>query len=186
MAGTVHYNLEHAQVAELGASPTWLDIPGVTTLSTTIDSSVARLAADGSKPYAAWSAPEGSFDGGFAEADFAILAVINGGTASTSGTTPSVIERYEQPGTASNPGFALSGYAKNVNDAVGMAAFRVTIPQATASPAAPSFGQETWGEWSFSGAMTPTDDDVLIVYEKLETEPQFTDGVMPVNLVAPV
>lgn len=185
MAGTVHYNLEHAQVAALGTTPTWLDVPGSIDLGISITSNANYLAADGSKPYVAYSAPEGSFDLSFAEADFAMLAVINGGTASTSGTTPAIIERYEQPGTAKNPSFALSGYASNVNGGVDRAGFRVTLPNAKAGVASPTFGQETWGTWSTSGAMAADENDVMVIYEKLETAPTFTAGVMPVNLVKP-
>lgn len=185
MAGTVHYNLEHAQVATLATTPTWLDIPGSIDFTPTITSNANYLAADGSKPYVAYSAPEGSFDLSFAEADFAMLAVINGGTASTSGTTPAVIERYEQPGTAKNPAFALSGYATNVNSGVDRAGFRVTIPNAKAGVAAPTFGQETWGTWKTSGAMAADKNDVLVIYEKMETKPTFTLGVMPVLLTKP-
>lgn len=189
MGGTVHYNFEHGQVASLvgGTAGTWMDVAGTIDLSPSITSSPNYLSADGQKKYVAYSAPEGSFDMSFAEADFALLAVINGGTASTSGTPgTNEIQRYEQPGTASNPPFAFSGYASNVNAGVDAAGFRVTIPQATAGAASPTLGQETWGTWSTSGAFTATDDDVMIIYESLEAKPVFTSGVMPVNLVKPV
>lgn len=182
MAGTVHYNFEHAQVAVPATSPVWLDVPGVTTLGITASSSVNYLAADGSKKYAAWSAPEYGFSAGMAEADFAVLAVINNGTAATTGITPGVIETFEVEATAINPQFHFSGYASNVNPNVKRAGFMVTIPYASAGAAVPAMGQETWGEWTFDGAITPNDDNVVIQYSKLETAPTFTSGVYAVTL----
>lgn len=182
MAGTVHYNFEHGQVATPATTPVWLDVPGVTTFSVTASSSVNYFAADGKKAYAAWSAPEFGFSAGMAEADFAVMAVINNGTAATTGTTPEIIETFKVKGTAGNPAFHFSGYAKNVNPNVDRAGFMLTIPNATAGAAAPALGQETWGEWTFDGAMTPDDDDIVIMYSKLETGPTFTAGVYPVTL----
>jgi hypothetical protein len=184
----VTYNLEHAQVAPVAATPTYLDVPGVITMDVSISSSSNYLAADGGKYAVAWSAPEGSGTLSFGESDFAVLAVINGGTASSSGITPAVIDRYEQPGTVSNPSFILVGYAKNVKPADGAdarAGFRVTVPRASAAPASMSMGQETWGEWSADLAFVADDNDVMVIYEMLETAPTFTNGVTTTNLVAP-
>ncbi len=180
MPGTVTYNLEHAQVGLIGATPTYLDVPGVTTLDATISTSVAYFAGDGAKKYSAFAAPEGGGSLGFAEADFAVLAVINGGIASASGATPNIVERYIQPGTATNPGFILVGYGKNVNVGVARAGFRIILPQATASPASIAQGQETWGEWTADLAFTATADNKMVIYEKHETAPAFTAGIFTV------
>ena len=186
MAGTVTYNLEHAQVALTGTTPTYIDVPGVTTLDATVSSSVAYFAADGSKPYAAWSAPEGGGSLGFAEADFAVLVIINGGTSSSTGTTPAVVERYVQPGTATNPNFILVGYAKNVNGKLtGTAArpgFRIIIPNASAAPASMAMGQETWGEWTAELAFSANAANQMVIYEKMETAPTFTAGIFTVTI----
>lgn len=180
--GTVTYNLEHGQVALLEASPTYLDIPGTTTLEATINSSVSYMAADGAKKYAAWSAPEGGGRVAFAEADFAVIAVLNGGTQSSSGTTPAIVDRYVQPGKAGMTDFILVGYGSNVNPTTDRAGFRVIIPQASAAPAAPAMGQETWGEWSASLAFTENDDGAMIIYETLESAPTFTGDVFTVTI----
>lgn len=186
MAGTVHYNLEHAQVMSLvGTGNDWLAIGGPVSISPSITANISRLAAAGGQRYPVADAPEGSFNGEFAEADFDILAVINGGDASTSGTGPSVIERYEQPGTAQMAPFALFGFASNINAAAAEAAFAVTFPRAIATPAVPQLQQQTHGTWSFDGAMEPDDNDVMIVYEKYTTAPTMTDGVYPVNIERP-
>lgn len=182
MAGTVTYNLEHAQVALVGASPTYLDVPGVTTLDATVSSSVSYMSADGAKKYAAWSAPEGSGSLGFAEADFGVLAVINGGTESTTGTTPAIVDRYVQPGTQVVTQFILAGYGSNVNASADRAGFRVIIPNASAAPASMAMGQETWGEWTADLAFTPDDSDNLVIYELLETAPTYTDDVFTVTI----
>lgn len=186
MAGTVHYNLEHTQVMSLvGTGNDWLPIAGSVSLSPSITSNISRLQADGQSKYPVADAPEGSFSYEFAEADFAILAVINGGTQSTSGTTPAAIERYEQPGTAVSAPFALFGFAPNINAGVDEAAFAVTLPRAIASPAVPQLQQQTHGTWSGDGAMEADENDVMIVYEKYESAPTMADGVYPVNLEAP-
>jgi hypothetical protein len=184
MAGTVTYNLEHAQVALTGASPTFLDVPGVTTMGATISSSVSYFAGDGAKKYAAWSAPEGGGNIGFAEADFAVLEVINGGEASTTGTTPAIVERYVPSWSASRPAFILVGYGSNVNPNADRAGFRIILPNASAAPSTIAMGQETWGEWTADLAITPDEDDQPIIYEKLETAPTFTNGVFANPLAA--
>jgi hypothetical protein len=184
MAGTVTYNLEHAQVALVGDTPVYLDVPGVTTMGATVSSSVAYFAGDGAKKYAAWSAPEGGGNIGFAEADFAVLAVINGGTASTTGTTPAIVERYVQPGTSTVTNFILVGYGSNVNGTSDRAGFRIILPNASAAPASIAMGQETWGEWTADLAFTPDEDDQMVIYEKLESAPTFTGDVFPDPLAA--
>lgn len=186
MAGTVHYNLEHSQVMSLvGTGTDWLAIGGSVSISPSITSNISRLAADGGQRYPVADAPEGSFSGEFAEADFDILAVINGGDVSTSGTTPNVIERYEQPARAVMAPFALFGFAPNINAGAADAAFGITFPRATATPAVPQMQQQTHGTWSFDGALDGDADTPLIVYEKYETAPTITAGVYPVNLTAP-
>ncbi len=188
MASTFHYNLQHAQVMSLvGTGNSWLDIPGVTTLTPSASSSPTFFSADGEKKYVAYPAAEWSLSYGFAEGDFALLAVINGGEVSTSGTPGTdEIQRYEQPAAAANPPFALSGYAPNINDAVKMAGFRVTFPQVKSAPAFPAMGQETWGEWTGEGALSPDTNGIAVIYETLEAEPTFTNGVYAPNLEAPV
>ena len=181
MPGTVSYNLEHAQVAIKVASPTYIDVPGVTTMDATVSTSVAYFSGDGAKKYAAWSAPEGGGSIGFAEADFAVLEIINGGTASASGVTPNIVDRYVQPGTATNPAFILVGYAKNVNSAVtNRKGFRIIVPAATAAPATLAMGQETWGEWTADLAFTADASDRMVIYEKLETAP--AAGIQTITL----
>lgn len=182
MAGTVSYNLEHAQVAVLTSSPTYLDVPGVATLNPTIDTSVSYSSGDGSKKYAAWSAPEGGGELSFNEADFAVLVVINGGTQSSSGVAPAVVDRYVAPGTATNPAFILVGYASNVNSAITRAGFRIIIPNATAAPASMPAGQEEWTTWTASLAFTANANNQMIIYEQLQTAPTFTGGVMAVTI----
>lgn len=178
------YQLTHAQIAADEATPTFLDVDYVTTLDVSIDSSVEFLSADGSKPTSAYSAPEGSGNLNFGRSDFGVLAVANGGTSSTSGTAGTdEIKRYEQPGTVSNPLFIVSGYGL---DTTGSGhGFRVTVPRATAAPASISLGQETWVDWSMALSFTPNDADVMIIYETLEADPTYTNGVYPVNLTAP-
>lgn len=182
MAGTVTYQLEHAQVAVKEASPTYLDVPGVDTVEATVNSSVNYLSGDGAKKYAAWTAPEGSGRLGFAEADFAVLVVINGGTSSSTGTTPAIVDRYVQPATANNPDFILVGYAKNVNANQDRAGFRIILPGATAAPASIAMGQETWGSWGADLAFTGDDSDQLVIYEQLETAPTFTGDIFTVTI----
>lgn len=178
--GTVHYNLKHGQLAAKVATPTWLKIAGSIDMNLSVSQNVEYLAADAIKSYPAWDAPEFSFDASMAEADFAILAVINNGTSSTSGTTPSIIEKFELKGQAGNPPFLWSGLADNINANADRKAFRMTLLNCTASAAVPVMGQTTYGTWPVTGALGVDANGIAVRYEKLESQPTFTAGVYAV------
>ena len=183
MAAT--FNLEHSEVGPDTEST--LDVAGSISLDLSITSTANYLAADAQRYAVAWSAPEGSGTAVFGESDFGVLAVVNGGTTSTSGTGDTLINRYEQPGVALNPEFLLSGFARNMSQHTpDIKAFRVTIPSATAPPATLSLGQETWTNWSLPISFTDVGDN-LVIYEQLGSVPTLVDGVMgeDINIEAP-
>lgn len=179
-------NLSHVQVGAVGASPTYLDVPGILTWDPTITTDTEPVQADGSTYYTAYSAPSGEGDFAFIDFDENVVAAINGGTVSSSGATPNVIDRYEQPGTYTAPPFITSDWVPNVDqfhDA--RAGMRTTAPNCTATPVSRSSGQDTTFEWTASTSFAADDNDVMLIYELLETEPVFTAGVMPVNVTDP-
>lgn len=179
------FNLEHVEVGPDVDST--LDVPGSVSLELSISSTANYVSADAEKYAVAWSAPEGSGTLTFVESDFSVLAAVNGGLASTSGAGASLIARYEQPGTALNPTFLLSGFARNMSKKTSaFEAFRVTVPDATAAVATMSLGQETWGNWSLPIAFTD-DGNSMIIYEQLATVPTLASGVMgaDINIEAP-
>lgn len=182
------YNLEHNEVGPTKNAT--VDVAGAITMTLSIASSPAYLNADAGKYAVAWSAPEGSGSLTFAESDDDVLAVINGGRLSTSGTAGTLINRYEQPGTATNPQFLISGFARNMSPTTRTAfpAFRITVPAASASPATMSMGQETWGEWTANLGFVADGNNTLIIYEHMASVPVLTAGVMgaTINLTPPV
>lgn len=183
----VTYNLEHSEVGP--TTDATLDVSGSITLSLSIASTANYLAADASKYAVAWTAPEGSGSLTLAESDNDVFSVVNGGRVSSSGSVATLIERYEQPGTAINPAFLISGFARNMSKKTRTAfpAFRVTVPNASAAPATMSMGQETWGEWTVNLGFVANDDDTLVIYEHMASVPVLTAGVMgeTINIEAP-
>ena len=179
-------NLAHVQVAAVAAEPTWLDVPGILTWDPSISTDTEPVQADGQTYYTAYAAPSGEGDFVFIDFNEDVVAVINGGTVSSSGTTPDVIDRYEQPGTYTAPPFATSDWVPNVDqfhdDRAGM---RTTAPNCTATPVSRSSGQDTTFEWTATTSFSADENDVMLIYELLETAPTFTAGVIPVNLEDP-
>lgn len=181
-------NLSHVQAAAVEETPTWLDIPGVITWDPSITTDTEPVQADGTTYYTAYSAPAGEGDLTFIDFDENVVALINGGTVSSSGTTPNVIDRYEQPGDYTAPAFSLCDWVPNVDqfhdDRAGM---RTTAPNCTATPVSRSSGQDTTFEWTATTSFAADANGVLLIYELLETAPTFSNGIMSPapNLEAP-
>jgi hypothetical protein len=179
-------NLSHVQVGAVGASPTYLDVPGILTWDPTISTDTEPVQADGTTYFTSYAAPAGEGDFTFIDFDENVVAVINGGTVSSSGVTPNVIDRYEQPGTYAAPPFITSDWVPNADQFHDTrAGMRTTAPNCTATPVSRSSGQDTTFEWTASTSFSPDENDVMLIYELLETGPVFTAGVMPVNVEAP-
>lgn len=183
----VGYNLNHLQVAPKGASPTFIDVPGSVSWEPSITADSEDVKADGQTYVTVYSAPVGEGDMTWIDFRPDVLATINGGEVSTSGTGPTEITRYEQKGSFTPVPFIIADWVPNQdkNHDSAVAGVRTTVPNATAEPASRSSGQESTQEWTASTKFTPDANDVLIIYEALASEPEFTTGVMSVNLTAP-
>lgn len=179
------YNLQHLQVAAAGASPTYSDVNYATTFEPTITQDSETLNADGRKAIIVQGAPEGGGTIGFASAELDTIAIMTGGTVSTSGTAGTLIDRLEFKGSTVAPTVIYSAWLPNVDPNSDMAGLRVTLPAATTSVPSVQFGQETWSEFSADIGFVANDDDVMMIWESVATAPTFTNGVMPVNLTAP-
>ena len=178
-------NLTHAQIAATGASPTYIDLAAAETLDLSISTSSDSLNADGKVYARAYGAPEGSGSVKFGKSDFAAFVVMNGGTSSTSGSTPNTIDKYVQPGTALQPPFILVGWVPNVDasDAsVTSDGFMVIVPACSAAPVSATFHQQAWAEWSADLSFVADDNNAMIIYQQFETAPTETGGVLPVTM----
>jgi hypothetical protein len=180
----IGYNLDHVQVATKTGSPTYLDVPAATTLNASITSDQDVFKADGKTYAIANSAPEGEGELGFGVTQITNFAIINGGTYSTSGTTPNIVDRYIQPGTTSQPTVILAAWIKDVdpNDTT-RAGLRLVLPAASIAPVSASFEQESWAEWTADlSFVADSAINAMIIYELMETAPVFTGNVIPVTL----
>ena len=184
----VGYNLNHLQVAPRSETPTFVDVPGAVSWEPSISSDTDDVRADGQVYMTVYSAPVG--EGSMTWVDFRpdVLAVINGGDVSTSGTGATEIIRYEQLGSYVPVPFIMADWVPNQDQThdANVAGVRTTVPNATASPASRNSGQETTLEWTAETRFTAVDNtSPLIIYESLASEPTFTGGVFDVNLEAP-
>jgi hypothetical protein len=183
--GTV-YNLSHVQVATIAETPTWIDAGYAVTLDPTISQDTDPLKADGATVVTSYSAPEGAFSLELAQGSTALFAILAGLTATTSGTTPSTIDRLDYLGDTTPPGVHLSAWAKNVDSTVTGAGMRVTLPNAKASVPSFPLGQETYASFTFDGVFNQWGTNkIMETIEFLESAPTFTSNVMPVNLNPP-
>ena len=185
MAGATGYNLAHLQVAPKTVSPTWKDINYAQSAEFPISQDSDVLRADASAVITAWSAPEGSGSIGFASADLATIAVLTGGTVSTSGSGGAAINRLEIKGNTKPTAIMLAAWIPNVDGNSALAGIRVTLPNATATVPSASYDQESWTEFDSDIGFNPNENGDLLIYETLGTAPTFTSGVMPVNITAP-
>lgn len=185
----VIYNQTHAQAARQGATPTYVDIPGFVSSEPEISSDSEDIMADGTVYAVAWGILTAESEITFIDDRAAVRALLNGGTVSTSGTGATAITRYEAPATFLPPPIILSDYASNIDrsHSPDVAGIRTTLPNASAGPIAKSGGQESTAELTSTIKFAPTaNGGAPMIIEYLASEPTFTAGVMPVNLVAPV
>lgn len=183
--GTHTYQLERAQLAALAESPTWLWIPGITTIDATESSNVEYHDADGKKGYPVASAPEGSGSAEWSEDVFAINSIMVGGAVTESGTEATRIQRWERPSRVRGDKFVLSGWSPNINDGSDDAGMQITFPRVTASSIKRNMGQNTRGLWTAEFAYEGDDNDAMVIYEILATEPEITTETFAVRLDAP-
>lgn len=183
---TVTYNLNHVQVSAIETTRTWVDVPGTTNWEPSVTTDSEDILADGGVYATAYSAPVGEGDLTWIDANLAVLALINGGIVSSSGTGAMAIERYEVPAQYVAVPFSISGWEPNIaKDKDPSAGLRTTAPIVTAGVASKSSGQESTGEWTAETRFRGGPTTPMLIYELLASTPVFTAGVMPVNLTAP-
>lgn len=176
-------NLVHLQVAPTGASPTYLDVPGVMTWDPTINTDTEAVQADGSTYYTAYSAPEGEGDMVFIDFDPDVVAILNGGSIALTGTTPNQVRRYTQTGTYTAPSFIIADWVPNADKFHDTwAGIRTIAPNVTATPVSRASGQDTTFEWTCSTSFKADGTNRLLMYELLESDPAMTGGLMAVTL----
>lgn len=183
MAGTTAYNLNHLQVAARGATPTYRDVNYAISAEFTIEQDSESLQADGKNVVSTFGAREGTGSISFGSMDLSTIALMTGDSFSSSGVEGTdKVERLEFLGSATPPGVILSAWVKNVDGNSAFAGTRITVPNAKLSVPNASFEQESWSEFESDVTFNPDGEDVLLIWENMEVEPGFTDGVMPVAL----
>ena len=185
---TLTYNVNHLQVAPKGATPVYIDVDGAISAEPTISSDKEDVLGDGQVWATIYKSPTGEMTLTWLKTNFAVMAAINGGDVSSSGTGAAAIDRYEQPSAYVAPSVIVSYWEPNVapDRSPDEAGLRTTIPNATFGVAKKASGQETVGEWSADGSFRGSSTGPMIIYELLASEPVFTAGVMPTNVIAPV
>jgi hypothetical protein len=182
--GTVGYNLVHTQAALLGDED-WVDIPYSITMDPQIDQQSAPLKADGKTATIAYGSPEGGGTLSFGAITGTTVALLTGGVASTSGTGATLIDRVEVKGDGTPPSLALSSWIPNTDGNLLSAGLRLTLPNAKCSVPSGAYDQETFANQSANLTFSADTNNTMLVYEFLAEAPEMTDGVMPVNLIAP-
>ncbi len=182
---TLTYNQDHVQISNAVGTPGYIDVNGSISMAPSIASASTPVRGDGSVWATAYGAAEGTITLTWLQTNLAVIAQLNGGVVSASGTTPNVINRYELlGGSYVPPAVIVAGWEPNIapDKSPAQAGLRTTVPSASFAPATKAGGQETVGEWTAEGTFKPALDNTLISYELLETAPVFTSGLMPVIL----
>lgn len=181
------YNLNHLQVAPKATTPVFVDVNYATTAEFGIDQDSDTLRADGGSKVTAYGAREGTGSIGFASAKLSAIAVMTGDTFSTSGVAGStLIDRLEIAGSVTPPSLILAGWIPNVDGNSTSAGMRVTVANGTLSVPSTSFEQESWTEFESDLSYVSNEDDIMLIWEVMDTAPVYTAGVIPVALTAPV
>jgi hypothetical protein len=179
------YNLQHLQAAANDGSPTYIDINYATTFEPTITQESDTFNADAQKAITAQGAPEGGGSLGFGSFDTDAFGVLTGGTASTSGSGATAIDRLEIPADYTPPSVILVAWIPNVDGNSTSAGLRVTVPNAKVTMPSTQFAQETWSEFTADFSFVADANDVMLIFEDMATAPTFTAGVIPTNLTPP-
>lgn len=183
--GTTGYNLNHVQIAEQGSSPTFRDVNYSITADFTIDQSDEKLAADGANVESTFGPREGSGSISFGSIDLQTVAMMTGDEFMTDGADETLVERLEFKGDTVPPGVIVAAWVRNVSSQSPFAGTMVIVPNAKFGVPNVSFEQSSWSEAEADVTFDQDEDGNMLIWENIATEPTFTNGVMPVNLVAP-
>lgn len=176
----VGYNEQHIQVATKTGTPTWLDVAGAVSWEPAPSSDTTDIMADGTKYVTAYGSPGGAGDLVFLDLKLPVLAVLNGGTVSTTGTGPTQVEKYVQGATYVPPAIEISSWVPNIDTAHDstVAGLRTTVLNAQAGLATRSSGQNSEQNWTVPTTFSAdSGTNSLIIYEKMASAPAITAGV---------
>ena len=183
--GAVLYNLKHLQVAPKTVTPTYTDLLYAIDFDASISQDNEKLRADAAAVVTAYGAPEGAGSITFGYLDPVTLAILTGGTASTTGTAGTVIDRLEIMGDSNPPAIIVVMWAENVDGNADSAGIRITLPNAKASVPSGTYGQESFANQSADLTFDPDENGVLMILEFPVTAPVFTGDTIPTNLEPP-
>lgn len=144
---------------------TGVDAPGARTLSYSTASDTDPWEGDDTIIANVANAPVGSGSLATGALSLAALAVVLGGTASTTGTTPNQVTTLEQSGAASLRYFGATGQAKAADGG----AYRVTIHKAIATDVSEELAVNAWNEPTISFEFIPNTADKFITRAQYET-----------------
>lgn len=183
MAGSTAYNLNHLQVAEQGASPTYRDVNYAVSADFTIDQSSETFAADGAIVESTFSPREGSGSISFGSIDMETVALMTGDEFATDGTSGTDLRnRITFKGDTTPPGVVLAGWVKNVSNKSPFAGTMIIVPNANIGVPNASFEQSSWSELEADVTFTPDEDGNMLIWENVEVEPTFANDVIPVEI----
>jgi hypothetical protein len=184
-AGTVGYNLAHIQIGLVATTPTYIDVPYAISLDPSVDQPSEKLKADAGSQVTAFGAMEGGGSIEWGLITPAVLAMMTGGTASTSGTAGTVIDRVEVKSNVQPPSLIVVGWLPNVDGKQTSAGIRLTLPNAKLTVPAGAMGQETYANRTADLSYDGDANNTIQIWEFPVTAPVFTGGVIPANLTAP-
>jgi hypothetical protein len=184
-AGSVGYNLKHVQIGAVGVSPTYIDVPYAISIDPSIDQTADKLKADAATPVVAFGAAEGTGSMEWGLITPAVLALMTGGTASSTGTAGTVIDRLEVKGSLQPPSLIVVAWIPNVDGVQTSAGIRLTLPNAKLSVPRGAFQQETFANRTSNLDYAPDANDNMQIWEFPVTAPTFSSGVIPTNLTPP-
>ncbi len=176
------YNLKHLQVGLNETTPTYMDVNYASTAEFGISQDNDTMRGDGKVAVTTYGAREGEGSIGFGSADLDTIALMTGDVFSTAGTAGTVVDRLEISGATQPPSLILCGWIENVDGNSTADGMRVTVTNGSLAVPSVSFEQESWTEFEADLSFSDNNDDIMLIWEIMETAPVFTSGVIPVVL----
>lgn len=173
MPGQIARGLGDVKLGVLGAADAapnpvdLVDAPGARTLDFQATADTDSFEGDNTIIAVAQGNKTGTGSFAMGKLSLAALALCLGGTVVTTGTTPSVITKWEEPSTPSSIYVTIIGQT-NSFDSSG-SGYRVTLHKANFSSPAESLGQSAWNEPTMDFQYIATSDDRFVTREQYET-----------------
>ncbi len=172
MAATVTRGLNDLKIYPLdedGELGTAIDQPGAQSLSWSADADSDEVEGD-DKIYAkAFGPKSGEATLTVAAVSLPVLAAIQGGTVTTTGTAPNTVSKLDETGQASDAHFALKAQAKGKGPGEAGSAYRVTLHDCQGQSPSEELGQSAWNTPSIGLVFVENVDGKMITREQYET-----------------